>query len=145
MRYSKNDKTSSAVLQEMGTGITSFIIKYLRVASMLPMGKDYQIIHQVTYHFSIFDKIQITASYIAQAIINKVPLNLIRTRIGRYFYAQNEITGILILVKGRIRGAELARSQRISFGSIPKSTLEHDIQYTTHTCHQIAGTVGLRI
>jgi small subunit ribosomal protein S3 len=52
--------------------------------------------------------------------------------------------GIKLLCKGRLGGAEIARSERLVLGRIPLNTLRADIDYGTATAVLSKGTIGVK-
>lgn len=52
--------------------------------------------------------------------------------------------GIKILCKGRLGGAEIARSEKIVLGTVPLSTLRADVDYATSTAILSKGTIGIK-
>ena len=53
--------------------------------------------------------------------------------------------GIKMLCKGRLGGAEIARSERLVLGRIPLTTLRADIDYGTATAILSKGTIGVKV
>ena len=53
--------------------------------------------------------------------------------------------GIKIRVSGRLGGAEIARSEVISNGSIPLQTIRSDINYAQAEAHTTYGIVGIKV
>ena len=53
--------------------------------------------------------------------------------------------GIKIMVSGRLDGAEIARSEHYSEGSIPLQTLRADIDYGFATAHTTYGAIGVKV
>ncbi|MBI2637124.1 MAG: 30S ribosomal protein S3 [Parcubacteria group bacterium] len=53
--------------------------------------------------------------------------------------------GVKIRVKGRLNGAEIARSETISWGSIPLHTLRADIDYALAEAHTTYGAIGVSV
>lgn len=52
--------------------------------------------------------------------------------------------GVKIKISGRLGGAEIARVEKQSQGSIPLSTLRADISYGTATAHTTYGAIGVK-
>ncbi len=52
--------------------------------------------------------------------------------------------GVKLLCKGRLGGAEIARSERLVLGRIPLNTLRADIDYGTATAVLTKGTIGVK-
>lgn len=53
--------------------------------------------------------------------------------------------GVKIRVKGRLNGAEIARSETISWGSIPLHTLRANIDYALAEAHTTYGQIGVMV
>ncbi len=53
--------------------------------------------------------------------------------------------GIKITVSGRLNGAEIARDETLSFGSIPLQNLRADIDYAFGEAHTIYGKIGIKV
>jgi small subunit ribosomal protein S3 len=55
------------------------------------------------------------------------------------------ILGCKITIKGRLNGAEIARKEDFAFGSIPRHTIDSQIDYTHVACKTAAGIIGIRV
>lgn len=53
--------------------------------------------------------------------------------------------GAKLTVSGRLNGADIARSETLSFGRIPLHNLRADIDYSTSTAYTIFGTIGIKV
>jgi small subunit ribosomal protein S3 len=53
--------------------------------------------------------------------------------------------GIKLQLKGRVGGAEIARSEKYSTGSIPTQTLRSDIDYAKVPALTRSGYVGIKV
>ena len=53
--------------------------------------------------------------------------------------------GIKIIVKGRISGSEIARTEKMMMGQVPLHTLRADIDYALAEAHTIMGRVGVKV
>lgn len=53
--------------------------------------------------------------------------------------------GIRIMISGRLGGAEIARSQKQTSGSVPLTTLQANIDYGYAVSFTTAGTVGVKV
>ncbi|HOX40886.1 MAG TPA: 30S ribosomal protein S3 [bacterium] len=54
-------------------------------------------------------------------------------------------TGLKIQISGRLNGAEIARSEKMGFGTVPLSTFKSDIDYKYHTALTTYGIVGIKV
>ncbi len=53
--------------------------------------------------------------------------------------------GIKIITKGRISGAEIARTEKLMMGQVPLHTLRADIDYALAEAHTAMGRVGIKV
>lgn len=53
--------------------------------------------------------------------------------------------GVKIIVSGRLNGAEIARVETLSQGSVPTHTLRADIDYSRGVAKTIYGTIGVKV
>ena len=53
--------------------------------------------------------------------------------------------GIRIMISGRLGGAEIARSQKQTSGSVPLTTLQANVDYGYAVAFTTAGTVGVKV
>ena len=53
--------------------------------------------------------------------------------------------GIKIICSGRLSGAEIARSEKLIFGSIPLHTLRADVDYGVATSRTTYGAIGVKV
>jgi len=53
--------------------------------------------------------------------------------------------GIKVIVGGRLNGAEIARSEALSWGKVPLHTFRADIDYRSLTARTIYGAIGVKV
>lgn len=53
--------------------------------------------------------------------------------------------GVKVIVAGRLNGADIARTERLSSGTIPLHSLRADIDYGFVVAHTIYGTIGVKV
>jgi len=53
--------------------------------------------------------------------------------------------GAKVCVAGRLNGAEIARTEKLSWGKIPLTSLRADIDYATNTARTQAGAIGIKV
>jgi small subunit ribosomal protein S3 len=58
---------------------------------------------------------------------------------------EKKAKGIKIRISGRLGGAEIARSEIISNGSIPLQTIRSDISYALAEAHTTYGVIGVKV
>lgn len=58
---------------------------------------------------------------------------------------QSGIPGCKIVISGRINGAEIARQEKFGYGSIPRHTIDANIDHALVHCKTQAGILGLSV
>lgn len=53
--------------------------------------------------------------------------------------------GVKVMVAGRLNGAEIARTEKLTWGKIPLSTIRADIDYARGTAHTTYGAIGVKV
>ncbi len=53
--------------------------------------------------------------------------------------------GVKVMVSGRLNGAEIARREMLSWGSVPLQNLRADIDYASDFARTIYGTIGVKV
>jgi len=52
---------------------------------------------------------------------------------------------VKVAVKGRLNGAEIAREEKLSSGSVPLHTLRADVDYSRTTAFTTYGAIGIKV
>ena len=58
---------------------------------------------------------------------------------------QSGAKGIKIIMKGRITGAEIARTEKLMIGQVPLHTIRADIDYSLAEAHTTMGRIGVKV
>jgi small subunit ribosomal protein S3 len=53
--------------------------------------------------------------------------------------------GVKLQIKGRLNGAEIAREEKLSWGSVPLHNLRADIDYASGFAKTLFGTIGIKV
>ncbi len=53
--------------------------------------------------------------------------------------------GVKVVIGGRLNGAEIARSEKLSVGTVPLHTLRAEIDYSRTTAHTTYGVLGVKV
>lgn len=88
---------------------------------------------------------QIVAQNIADQLEKRVPFRRVIKNFLSRIMRHKEVKGVKILTKGRLDGAEIARTEWVSEGTIPLHTLRANIDYGTATAFATYGTVGIKV
>jgi small subunit ribosomal protein S3 len=87
----------------------------------------------------------IVAQQIAQDIERRVPYRRAVKRATLRVLQKKEIKGVKVKVKGRLNGAEIARSETFKHGNLPLQTLRGDVAYSEARAHCSYGTIGIKV
>lgn len=116
------------------------VIKKIRETKISP---------SVSVNVEELKRTDISAQYVAQQIVWDIEKRMpFRRTIKKYLEStmQNkEVKGIKISLSGRLDGAEIARREWLSRGSLPLQTLRVDIDYGQAKAVCSYGTVGIKV
>ncbi len=74
----------------------------------------------------------------------RVPFRRVMKKVIRQVKT-SEAKGIKIIVSGRLGGVEIARSEKLIWGSLPLHTLRADIDYARGTAATTYGSIGVKV
>jgi small subunit ribosomal protein S3 len=69
-------------------------------------------------------------------------------RLAKMYIEKIKYSGVLgckISVAGRLNGAEIARTENFTFGSVPRHTIDANIDYAQIHCKTKAGILGIKV
>lgn len=82
----------------------------------------------------------------AQLVRRIVPKFAMSKEIERVKLSSAKVKGVRIWVSGRIKGTEIARTEKVQWGTVPLATLRADIDYTKEIAQvPNAGTHGIKV
>jgi small subunit ribosomal protein S3 len=87
----------------------------------------------------------VVAQQIAMDIERRVPFRRAVKRAIERILQKREIEGLKIKVKGRLNGAEIARSETFKEGKLPLQTLRSDIDYKEQRANCTYGVVSVKV
>jgi small subunit ribosomal protein S3 len=91
----------------------------------------------------------LSAAYLAEVAANEIekgmPTRRVLKRIAERAKQQKEILGFMAIAKGRVDGATIKRTEKISWGRLPRSKLIADIDYAERPALTKYGIVGLKV
>jgi small subunit ribosomal protein S3 len=86
----------------------------------------------------------VIAEDIAMALQKRVPFRKVaKNYIDRIRYSG--VLGAKIQIKGRVNGAEIARKEEFNFGSVPRQTIDAQIDYALVHCQTATGIMGVKV
>jgi small subunit ribosomal protein S3 len=87
---------------------------------------------------------QVIASEISEALKRGVSFR----RLAKSYLEKIRYSGVIgckIMIKGRLNGAEIARKEEFAHGSIPRQTIDANIDYAQIHCLTKAGILGVKV
>ncbi|MDD5589839.1 MAG: 30S ribosomal protein S3 [Candidatus Portnoybacteria bacterium] len=87
----------------------------------------------------------VMAQDMAEQIERRMPHRRIIKKGIEMIMQQKEVQGVKIMMKGRLGGAEIARTEWLAQGKIPLQTLRADVDFATATAFTTYGTVGIKV
>jgi len=89
---------------------------------------------------------QLIADRISEQLERRVVPKYIMAKVMEKAISTGKVKGIRIWVSGRIKGAEIARTEKVQWGSIPLQTLKAEINYAlTEAQVPNAGKHGIKV
>ncbi len=125
-----------------GTGIED-LKKQLR--DMLVKGKE-----KLNLNFNVVEigNPSLSAAIVAQSMISDIERRLPFRRVLKQHLERVQkagAKGVKLQVKGRLNGAEIARDEKLSWGSVPLHNLRADINYCSDFARTLFGTIGVKV
>jgi len=87
----------------------------------------------------------LAAQYISQQIEKRVPYRRVLKQVIDKIMAVKGVEGARVQVAGRLDGIEIARTEWLKKGQLPRQTLRADIDFAQDTAYCTYGTVGVRV
>ncbi len=81
---------------------------------------------------------------IADQIARRIPHQRVIRKVLDQVMASGAL-GIIVVISGRINGAEIGRRERFSTGSVPRQTIRADIDFSRYPIHTQSGYVGVKV
>lgn len=87
----------------------------------------------------------LSAQWIAQQIENRVHYRRVLKRALSRIISRKEVKGARVEVSGRLNGVEIARTEWLKKGKLPRQTLRADIDYSQARAYCRYGVVGVKV
>lgn len=87
----------------------------------------------------------IVAQNIAEQIERRIPYRRTLKQGLEKVMQVKEVEGAKIMIKGRLDGAEIARTEWLAKGKLPLQTLRAKIDYAASTAYTTYGTIGIKV
>ncbi len=87
----------------------------------------------------------LVSQWIAQQIEKRLPYRRVLKQALSKIMAHKEIKGAKIELAGRLNGAEIARTEWLKQGQLPRQTLRANIDYGTARAYCTYGVIGIKV
>ncbi len=90
-------------------------------------------------------KTNLVAQWMARQIERRVPYRRVLKQALERIMNNKEVQGARVSVAGRLGGAEIARTEWLKQGKLPRQTIRADIDYAEVEAHCVYGTIGVKV
>ncbi|MDD5098646.1 MAG: 30S ribosomal protein S3 [Candidatus Pacebacteria bacterium] len=88
---------------------------------------------------------ELVGQWIAQKIEKRTPFRKTLKQAIEKVMANKGVKGIKVMVSGRLDGAQIARTEWLEKGRLPRQTLRADIDYALEEARCTYGTIGIKV
>ncbi|MEX1013773.1 MAG: 30S ribosomal protein S3 [Candidatus Paceibacterota bacterium] len=137
------------IIGRKGQGIESLRAKMMKGIKALRKEKDINKDFSLKIDVIELRRTELSANVISDQIAydieKRVPFRVVMKRTIRNIDQNREVKGAKLQVAGRLNGADIARTESMSIGNMPLSTLRADIDYGQSTASTTYGAVGIKV
>ncbi|MDO8510113.1 MAG: 30S ribosomal protein S3 [bacterium] len=87
----------------------------------------------------------IVAQMVAEALEKRMPFRRVVKQMVEKVMANRDVSGVKIVLSGRLGGAEMARREKILRGRIPLQTFRADIDFARYEANMSYGNIGIKV
>lgn len=90
----------------------------------------------------------LSASLVGQSMVSDIERRLPFRRVLKQHLERVQkagAKGVKLMVSGRLNGAEIARTEKLSWGSVPLHNLRADIDHAMETARTMYGAIGIKV
>ncbi len=87
----------------------------------------------------------LTAQWAAQQIERRIPFRRVLKQVLGKVSSVKEVKGCLVQVSGRLNGIEIARTEWLQHGKMPRQSLRADIDYSQTEAFCTYGVIGVKV
>jgi small subunit ribosomal protein S3 len=105
-------------------------------------------IADINLNITEVERPNLSAQIVAQSMILDIEKRMPFRRVMKQSINRVErggALGVKVMVAGRLNGAEIARTEMLTSGSVPLHTLRADIDYARGTANTTYGTIGVKV
>ncbi|MBI2122160.1 MAG: 30S ribosomal protein S3 [Candidatus Sungbacteria bacterium] len=87
----------------------------------------------------------IAGQMIADEIEKRIPFRRVLKQAVERIFGSKGVEGVKIMIKGRLDGNEIARTEWLKRGRIPLQTIRANIDFAHRTAYTTYGTIGIKV
>ena len=110
--------------------------------------KKYKLPKDLRFDVQEFKDPNRSARVVATEISEALKRGISYRRLAKSYLERIKYSGVIgakIRLKGRLNGAEIARKEEFSLGSVPRQTIDANIDYAQVDSHTKAGVIGISV
>ena len=131
------------IIGREGTGVDDLINRIKSFARKNELSEDVKVrVEEVRF---VEQDATLVADSIVEALKKRAHFRRLMKQTVEKVMANREVRGCRIVIKGRLGGAEMARTEEIKTGKIPLQTLRADIDYAYKRAIMPYGTLGVKV
>lgn len=103
---------------------------------------------EINLNITEFDRPNLSAQILVQQMAMEIEKRIPFRRVMKQAISRVERAGALgvrVIIKGRLNGSEIARSEMLLSGKVPLHTLRADIDYARGAAHTTYGLIGIKV
>lgn len=136
------------IIGKGGKGLTELkteIEKLLKLNLKKKKERDYDVEINVKEVKEFWKSAELVSQWIAKQIENRVPFKRVLKQAMAKICENKDVEGVKLMVSGRLDGVEIARTEWIAKGKLPRTTIKSDIDFARNTAFCRYGTVGIKV
>ena len=94
---------------------------------------------------NVWSSAPLVSQWMAQQIEKRVPYRRVLKQALAKIMTQKEVQGARVEVAGRLDGQEIARTEWLRQGKLPRQTLRADIDFSQDRAYCTYGVVGIKV
>lgn len=87
----------------------------------------------------------IVSQMIAEGLEKRLPFRRVVKQMTEKVMANRDVSGVKIMLSGRLGGAEMSRKEKLRKGRVPLQTFRADIDFAKHEAQLPYGKIGIKV
>jgi small subunit ribosomal protein S3 len=139
-----NTSRSGLIIGRKGTGVES-LKKKIEKALKQTQGEKQTLKFHIKEVKNFFSFPSLIAQSVALQIEKRTPFRVVLKRTLEKVSMDKNIKGVRIVVAGRLNGIEIARTEWLQYGNLPRQTIRNNIEYAQTEAYCTYGVIGVKV